>query len=235
MRLTVREVATLLKSPEETVYRWIESGEMPAYRIHDQYRINRSELLEWATSMRIPVAPELFDESDDADHIPSASECVARGGVFHDVPGTTRSEALSEIVKRLPLNEGDRELVRDLLLARGAAATVTVGGGIAIPHVRKPIVLADDEPVLTLCFLKTPVDLGASDREPVFALFLLVCPTVRLHLQMLAKLARLLREPQFREAVRARSSRDHLVEMARQIEEQTLVKRDPSGRASETD
>ncbi len=221
MRLTVREVATLLNSPEETVYRWIESGEMPAYRIHDQYRINRSELLEWATAMRIPVAPELFRETDDADHIPSVSECLSRGGVFHDVPGATRSEALSEIVRHLPLGEGDRELLRELLLARGAAATVAVGGGIAIPHVRKPIVLAEDEPLLTLCFLKTPVDFGAPDGEPVFALFLLVCPTVRLHLQMLAKLARVLREPTFREALRTRPSGERLVEMARRIERQT--------------
>ena len=221
MRLSVRQVATLLNSPEETIYRWIESGEMPAYRIHDQYRINRSELLEWATSMRIPVAPELFHETDDADHIPSVSECLSRGGVFHDVPGTTRSEALSAIVRHLPLGEGDRELLRELLLARGAAATVAVGGGIAIPHVRKPIVLAEDEPVLTLCFLKTPVDFGAPDGEPVFALFLLVCPTVRLHLQMLAKLARLLREPSFREALRTRLPGGRLVEMARRIERET--------------
>ena len=64
MRLTVREVATLLNSPEETVYRWIESGEMPAYRIQDQYRVNRSELLEWATARKIPVAPELFHEAN---------------------------------------------------------------------------------------------------------------------------------------------------------------------------
>jgi PTS system nitrogen regulatory IIA component len=221
MRLTVREVATLLNSPEETIYRWIESGEMPAYRIHDQYRINRSELLEWATAMRIPVAPELFHETDDADHIPSVSECLSRGGVFHDVPGATRSQALSEIVRHLPLGEGDRELLRELLLARGAGATVAVGGGIAIPHVRKPIVLAEDEPVLMLCFLKTPVDFGAPDGEPVFALFLLVCPTVRLHLQMLAKLAHLLRQPSFREVLRTRPSGERVVEMARRIEKET--------------
>ena len=218
MRLTVREVATLLNSPEETVYRWIESGEMPAYRIHDQYRIHRSELLEWATAMRIPVAPELFREGDNADHTLSASACLFRGGVFHDVSGKSLPVALSEMVRHLPLGEADRELLRELLLARGAAATVAVGGGVAIPHVRKPIVLADDEPVLTLSFLTTPVDLSAPDHEPVFALFLLVCPTVRLHLQILAKLARLLRAPQFREALRARSSRDLLIEVARQIE-----------------
>jgi hypothetical protein len=95
--------------------------------------------------MRIPVAPELFHESDDADHIPSASECLSRGGVFHDVPGTTRSEALGEIVRHLPLSAGDRQLLRELLLARGAAATLRSEEG-RDPPVRKPIVLADDEP-----------------------------------------------------------------------------------------
>jgi PTS system nitrogen regulatory IIA component len=221
MRLTVREVATLLNSPEATVYRWIESGEMPAYRIHDQYRVNRSELLEWATARKIPVAPELFHETTGESHIPSASECLARGGVFPDVRGTTRSEVLSEAVRHLGLSENDGELLLEVLLARGAAATVTVGNGIAIPHVRKPIVLADDEPVLSLFYLATPVDFGAADGEPVFALFLLVCPTVRLHLQMLAKLAHLLRHPLFREAVRSRSPGERVIEAARQVEKES--------------
>jgi nitrogen PTS system EIIA component len=218
MRLTVREVATLLNSSEEAVYRWIESGEMPANRIHDQYRVNRSELLEWATARRIPVAAELFHESDDDRHIPSASECLRRGGVIPDVPGSTPSEILHEVVRHLRLCATDAELLLSLLLARGADAVVTVGGGIAIPHVRKPIVLAEDEPMMTLCYLRMPVDLGAADGEPVFALFLLVCPTVRLHLQMLARLACLLRYPLFRQALRERSSADHIVDAARRIE-----------------
>jgi PTS system nitrogen regulatory IIA component len=223
MRLTVREVATLLNSPEETVYRWIESGEMPAYRIQDQYRVNRSELLEWATARKIPVAPELFHEANGESPIPSASACLERGGVFPDVRGTTRSEVLREAVQHLGLSENDGELLLQVLLARGAAATVTVGNGIAIPHVRKPIVLAraDDEPVLSLCYLATPVDFGAADGEPVFALFLLVCPNVRLHLQMLARLAHLLRHPVFREAVRTRSPADRIIEAARQVERES--------------
>lgn len=218
MRLTVREVATLLNSPEETVYRWIESGEMPANRIHDQYRVNRSELLEWATARRLSVAAELFHESDGDHHIPSASECLRLGGVTPDIPGSTPSEVLHEAVRHLRLSTTDAELLLSLLLARGTDAMVTVGGGVAIPHVRKPIVLADDEPMMTLCYLRTPVDLRAADGEPVFALFLLVCPTVRLHLQMLAKLANLLRHPLFRQALRERSSAERVVDVARRIE-----------------
>jgi PTS system nitrogen regulatory IIA component len=194
---------------------------MPAHRIHDQYRVNRSELLEWATAKRIAVAPELFQESNGENHIPSASESLALGGVIHGVLGSTRSEVLREAVRHLRLSDDDGEVLANLLLAGGAAATVAVGHGIAIPHVRKPIVLAEDEPWLTLCYLRTPVDFEAADGELVFALFLLVCPTVRLHLQMLAKLAFLLRHPRFREVVRERSPADRVLEAARRIENES--------------
>ena len=42
-----------------------------------------------------------------------------------------------------------------------------VGDGIAIPHVRNPIVLHVNKPLITLCFLDTPVDFGALDGLPV--------------------------------------------------------------------
>ena len=71
MRVTVREAAALLKAPEAQVYEWIESGDLPAHRINDQFRINRSELLEWATGRNIAVAPALFHEDEEDERIPS--------------------------------------------------------------------------------------------------------------------------------------------------------------------
>src|SRR5438445_10258620 len=47
MDLTVRDLAKLLKVSENTVYRWIEKDDLPAYRLHEQYRLNRVELQEW--------------------------------------------------------------------------------------------------------------------------------------------------------------------------------------------
>jgi nitrogen PTS system EIIA component len=219
MRVTVREAAALLNAPEERVYEWIESGDLPAHRINDQYRINRSELLEWATARSLHVAPALFHEDDEDERIPSVAESLERGGVFHDVDGTTREEALRSIIALLKLDdEGDRETLLQLLVARGAGAVVPVGGGIAIPHVRNPIAVSPDQPSLSLCFLRQPVDFAAPDGQPVFALFFLVSPTTRVHLQMLAKIAFLLRNPAFREAIQRRESAARLIESARALE-----------------
>jgi PTS system nitrogen regulatory IIA component len=219
MRVTVREAAALLNAPEARVYAWIESGDLPAYRINDQFRINRSELLEWATERNLPVAPALFHEAEEDERIPSVAESLERGGVFHDVGGATREQVLRSIIALLKLeNEGDRETLLQLLLARDAAAVVPVGDGIAIPHVRNPIALATDEPSLTLCFLRRPVDFAAPDNQPVFALFFLVSPTTRAHLQMLAKIGYVLRLPAFREAIRGRAPADRLIEIARSAE-----------------
>jgi PTS system nitrogen regulatory IIA component len=219
MRVTVREAAALLNAPEAQVYEWIESGDLPAHRINDQFRINRSELLEWATGRNIAVAPALFHEDEEDERIPSVAESLARGGVFHDVPGATREEALRSIVALLKLeDEGDRETLLHLFLARDAGAVVPVGDGIAIPHVRNPIALSADDLSLTLFFLRQAVDFAAPDGHPVFAFFFLVSPTTRAHLKMLAKIAYLLRDPAFREAIRNRAPAARVIEVARNVE-----------------
>ena len=47
MELTVRQAARLLGLSQRTVYRMVVRGELPAYQVHDEYRFNRTELLEW--------------------------------------------------------------------------------------------------------------------------------------------------------------------------------------------
>ena len=216
MRVTVREAAALLHAPEEKVYSWIESGDLPAHRINDQYRINRSELLEWATARKLSVDPALFHEDDEDERIPSVAESLERGGVFHDVEGTTREEALRSIIALLKLDdEGDREALLQLLLARDAAAVVPVGDGIAHPPRAEPDRPLRGRAVAVLFFLRQPVDFDAPDGKPVFALFFLVSPTTRVHLQMLAKIAFLLRDAGFREAIRGREPAARLIDSAR--------------------
>jgi mannitol/fructose-specific phosphotransferase system IIA component (Ntr-type) len=95
------------------------------------------------------------------------------------------------------INSGrvDREFLYKVLLARESLGSTGIGDGIAIPHVRNPIVLHLSRPIVTLCFLERPVDFGALDGQPVNTLFTLISPTVRAHLHLLSRLAFTLRDP----------------------------------------
>lgn len=222
MRVTVRDAAELLSTSDEQIYEWIESGDLPAYKINEQYGINRSELLEWATARKLAVSPELFQEVDDEDQIPTVAVSLRRGGVFHGIGGETREDALRNVVKVLRLNDDfEREMLLQLLLARESLGSTGVGDGIAIPHVRNPIVLSTEEPLLSLCFIQPPVDFRASDGKPIYALFLLVCPTINVHLQMLARLAYLLRLPEFRECISAMAQENEIIATAARLEKQS--------------
>ena len=86
-------------------------------------------------------------------------------------------------------------------LAREATAPTGIPGGIAIPHCRSPHVLA---PSLGFARLAEPVSFGAADDRDADLIFMIAAPAGAddFHLQLLAKLARGLMNPDFTDALR---------------------------------
>lgn len=220
MKLTTSDAAALLDVDESTIHRWIEERALPAERIAGRTLLNRAAVLEWATENRVAVSSRVFRPSGpDGEPLPSFAAALAAGGVHHGVPGTTRAEVLREAVSRLPLpEEAGAEDLLAFLLARETTGTTAIGDGIAIPHVRMPIVLDVDEAIVSACFLAAPVDFGATDGKPVTVLFTLVTPTVHGHLHLLAALAFLLRDEPFRAAVKGAAPADALLARAAEVE-----------------
>ena len=208
MQWSVRDVAERLGVAERTVLHWVRDRGLPASRIGGQYRFNRAEVLEWAASRKLAFPPDLFHEGrEEPDELPTFAEALAAGGVFHGLAADGRDAVLRAIVRVLPLPaDADRDLLFRMLLARETLASTAVGEGIAIPHPRNPIVLRVPRPLVTLCTLERPVDFGALDGRPVFALFTVVSPAPRVHLHMLARLSFLLRQDGFK-ALLARRAR----------------------------
>lgn len=221
MQLTVKDAAGLLNVSERTIHRWLAEERMPVCRINDQIRFNRAALLEWATARGIDISPGVIQTpaARDTAAAGGVAEALANGGIFFEVAGWDKDSALRAVVKliRLP-QEVDRDLLLQVLLARESMASTGVGEGIAIPHVRNPIILSLRQPVIGLCFLGAPVEFGALDGQPVHTLFTLVSPTVRVHLYLLSRLAFVLRTPEFKAALRERVSPDDIVRAARAAE-----------------
>ncbi len=220
MQLDVRDVAKLLNVNEKTIYRWVQQGNLPAYRVNNHYRFNRAELLEWATAQRINVSVDIFQEPESASiTVPGLTDALTAGGIYYRLSGKDKESALRGVVEvmRLP-EEVDRNFLLQVLLAREAMASTGIGDGIAIPHVRNPIVLHVSKPLVTLCFLEKPIDFGALDGQPVNCLFTMISPTVRAHLFLLSRLAFALRDPGFKELIRREASREEIMTEARRIE-----------------
>lgn len=220
MQLNVRDVSRLFQVSEKTIYRWITQGILPAYRVNDQYRFNRAEILEWATSRRMNVSAEIFAEPESkAAPLPGLVEALQAGGIFYRLSGHDKESALRAVVETLRLpEEVDREFLFRVLFAREALESTGIGDGIAIPHVRNPIVLHVSRPVITLCFLEQAVDFGALDGKPVSILFSLISPTVRAHLRLLSRLSFALQDPGFKAVVIRQGSRDEIFAEARRVE-----------------
>jgi PTS system nitrogen regulatory IIA component len=220
MQLGVKEAANLLDISEKTVYRWINQGFLPAYRVHDQYRFNRAELLEWATSRKINVSPDIFNEPGSSGlPMPGLMESLQSGGIFYRIEGDSKSSVLGSVVEHMRLPDGvDRDFLLRVLLAREELASTGIGNGIAIPHVRNPVVLHVTHPILTLCFLEKPVEYDALDGKPVHALFGLISPTVRAHLHLLSRLSFALMDGGFRSAINRQARREEILGEAARIE-----------------
>jgi PTS system nitrogen regulatory IIA component len=134
-------------------------------------------------------------------------EALRAGGIARGVKGPDRLSVLRAVVDGLPLPEGfDREALFQLFVARESLGSTAVGNGIAIPHPRHPLILPVARPLVRLCFFEHPVDFRAPDREQVHTLFVLVCPTIRTHLRVLARMACLLRDESVRDVLGRRGS-----------------------------
>lgn len=226
MNLAVKDAAKLLSVSEKTIYRWIKQNLVPAYKVHEIYRFNRAELIEWATSRRMGVSADAFTEPESvAEPLPTLYDALEAGGVFYRIEGKNREEVLANAVDHVRLPEEiDRDYLSQVLISREQIASTAIGEGIAIPHPRSPGLLNITMPKVSLCFLEKPVDFFALDGRPVEILLLIIAPNLRAHLHLLSRLGFVLRDRTFRCAIDHAESRENIFAALAESEKKIKVR-----------
>lgn len=209
----------MLNTLETTIYQWIRQRRLPAARLQNRFRFNRAELLEWATSHHLEILPDLVSPEHRAAAGPLLSQALEAGGIFRRVPAKDAPSLLRAAVSVVPLPaSANRDFLADVLLTQAATGGMAIAKGIAMPHVRHPMVLPLDQPQASLHFLDRPLDLDVRDGTPVFALFLLMTPTVRAHLHLLAQLSFILADGDFRAVLERGGPREEILNAIRRLE-----------------
>lgn len=191
MQLTFRDIEDAFKVGEKTVFQWLNVMGMPAVKANDQYFFNSVEILEWALKNRIPLtagALELCEKSRGGKDVFSAA--LMQGGVHYGLDGLVPEQVLKAALDRLPLpSHIDRSVLQEMLLSREQAGTTAVGQGIAIPHVKHPVIMAGVDPIIGLFFLNHSVNFNSPDGSLVHTLFVILSGSFKGHLSLLSRLA----------------------------------------------
>jgi len=214
MDLNLKDAARLLEASERHVSQWISHRGLPAYRIKNQFRINRESLLEWATVNGIKISSRFINTANKTSSVtlPPLFESIKRGGIHYGIKGASVRSVLTAAVNVLPLPPSiQRPFLLQMLLAREAMGSTGIGEGIALPHPRNPIVLSVEKPIVSIVFPEHPIEFNAIDRQPVFIFFLLVSTTVRTHLHLLSRIAFVVQNPQVKKLLHARSPAEALL------------------------
>jgi nitrogen PTS system EIIA component len=221
MELDSNEVAGLLSISEQDVRKWAHAGKLPHLDAQGRLRFNRQAILEWALACGHPLNPGPLE--DAAAGLPQVAELFTPKRFHYGVPGHTFAEVLRGALAVFELPpEADKELIYDLLMSREKLMTTAIGDGLAIPHLRVPVVVNVPRPALGIFFTCEPIDMGALDRKPVHTLFLLLSLAPRQHLEMLARLAFLFHQAEFVTLLRERAKPEAILEW--------IVRTAPSGR-----
>jgi nitrogen PTS system EIIA component len=225
MQLTFRDIQKAFEIEEKTLYQWLNSGKMPAVRANDQYYFNSVEVLEWALKYRIPLtsgALKLCEKGRRGQDV--FTPALMSGGVYFGLTGEKREEILEKALGSLPLLAHiQRAPLQEMLLSREQLGTTGLGNGIAIPHVKHPVVLAGMEPMVGLFFLKTPVDFSSFDKQKVHTLFLILSSSFKGHLALLSRLAFCLQNEGVKATLDRHANREEIL-AAFQVAESKVLK-----------
>ena len=123
------------------------------------------------------------------------TDLVAPNAVIPALKVNSKKQAIQELAAKAAKLTGQNErAIFETLLQREKLGSTAVGSGIAIPHGKLPKL---DALFGLFARLARPVDFEALDGQPVDLIFLLLAPegAGADHLKALARVARLLREP----------------------------------------
>ena len=134
------------------------------------------------------------------------TDLVAPNAIIPALKVNNKKQAIQELAARAAELTGQSErAILEILLQREKLGSTAVGNGVAIPHGKLPKL---GRLFGLFARLERGIDFEALDGQPVDLIFLLLAPEAAGadHLKALARVARLLRDPEI--ARKLRDSRD---------------------------
>jgi PTS system nitrogen regulatory IIA component len=226
---SVDELARQLGRDRREIERLASRGRIPAHKRGNEWQFHAAEVTHW-------LEQEMRDYSDS--QLAALENAQASPATQKEVPVTT---LLRPELIQVPMEARTKRSVLEALVEtagrtwqiwepatilkavqeREAFRSTAFDNGIAIPHPRNPLPDAIGEPLIAFGRTLNGIPFGAANNSLTDCFFLVLCKDTHTHLQVLARLARMVQLPDFlsqlREAETSSATYDVILAAERQF------------------
>ncbi len=209
--MTIDELMTQLGRERRDVERMASRGHIPGRRVAGEWRFNRMEITQW-------LETELRDLDDQG------LARVEQTQLSNDLnPRSPISQLLSPETVQVPLDAGTKPstlkslvqvagrtwqilepaAVLEAVKQRETVMSTGFDNGVAIPHPRNPLPDALSDSVVAFGRTVSGIPFGAPRRALTDMFFLVLARDSQTHLQILARIGRLMQLPNFVNTLRS--------------------------------
>lgn len=208
--LTMHELASYLHLDEVTVGKLVQAGKIPALQVERQWRFKRPAIDAW-------IEEQLVGEDENFADIPDGmklplEDLLPDQAIITNLRARTPVGVIEELAARAYTNGWllDKPWFVGAVVERESLSSTAMEGGVAFLHTRAKDKGKIGRPFMIVGRSWEGIAFGAPDGQPTYLFFLLGLKYDRLHLPILGRLARALRNPATIAKLRSMSSPDQL-------------------------
>lgn len=225
--LTVHELSAYLHLDEATVSKLVASGKIPGVQVDRHWKFKRGVIDQWIEEQLVGD-DENFADVPDGMKLP-LEDLLPDQAIITNMRAKTPVGVIEELAARAYTNGWllDKPWFVGAVVERESLASTAMEGGVAFLHTRAKDKGKIGRPFMVVGRSWEGIAFGAPDGNPTYLFFLLGLKYDRLHLPILGRLARALRNPATIARLRALSSPDQVRAL--------LLKEDAEVRAGRVD
>ncbi len=221
--LDVNAVANLLHVLPKQVQRWAERGHIPAQKINGEWRFARAAVHQWIEDKLHDLDGQQQMDEVVKHHLVSVAEQLPIEAIAIPLNARTPSSVIDELSK-VAASTGllwDADEMAKAVRQREEIASTALECGVSLMHPRRPLTNYLAEPFIALGITAKPFPMslaGENDSCLVDVFFLLCSMDDVDHIRTLARLGRLIRQPDFLPDLRSAQTPAEVLDVIREAE-----------------
>ncbi|MCE9576831.1 MAG: PTS sugar transporter subunit IIA [Deltaproteobacteria bacterium] len=208
--LTLLELSNYLHLDEGTVFKLVSAGKIPGVHVGTVWRFQRKAIDEWIAA-QLAGEDESFADIPDGMKVP-LEDLLATSSIIPNLRAKDPIGVIEELAARAMSNGWlhDKPWFVGAVVERESLSSTAMEGGVAFLHTRAKDKGKINRPFVICGRSWEGIPFGAPDGKPTYMFFLLGLKYDKLHLPILGRLARSMRNPATISRMRSLSSPDQL-------------------------